>query len=262
MVANSQSVKPVQSDDLSELDGIKHGFFTRVGGVSSGIYEGLNVGIGSHDSSEKVSENRRRVAEYFALPADKLSTVYQIHSPNVVIIEKPFNGERPKCDAIVTAHPSIAIGVLTADCGPVLFAEQKNNIIGAAHAGWKGATGGVLESTIEAMISIGADKSKIKAVLGPTISQRNYEVGPEFSDNLLSLDTKNQQYLIASEKPNHSMFDLPCYIIDRLKNNGIEASWTGNCTYADEELFFSYRRTTHRREEDYGRQISAIALEN
>ena len=238
-----------------------HGFFTREGGVSEGIYRGLNVGLGSQDDRDAVLENRRRVVEAMDIPDDNLVTAYQIHSPDVVHVDSPWKmDDRPRVDAMVTSKPDIAIGILTADCGPVLFADHENGIVGAAHAGWKGATGGVLENTLQAMQAIGADATKIKAVLGPTISQANYEVGPEFVERLLELDDTNSAWLIASEKPGHAKFDLPGYIVNRLEKSGIEASWCGECTYADEARFFSYRRTTHRNEPDYGRQVSVIKL--
>lgn len=251
---------PVQSPKLNLDQSIKHGFFTRAGGVSDGIYKGLNVGIGSNDDAEKVTENRARVAAHFTVSPECLITPYQIHSPDVVIVDGPFSGERPKADAVITKTPGVIAGILTADCGPVLFADAKAGIVGASHAGWQGAVGGILESTVKAMQSLGSKKSDIVAVLGPTISQDNYEVGPEFVDRLLSLDSENSQWLIASVKPDHAQFDLPGYIVNRLNNFGVAASWTGHCTYREEDLFYSYRRKTHRAEPDYGRQISAICI--
>lgn len=240
---------------------IRHGYFTRKGGVSEGIYQGLNVGLGSNDNREAVLENRSRVAGHFGFTPQHLISPYQVHSCDVLEVSNIWpDGERPKVDALVSATPGIAIGVLTADCGPVLFADIKNNVIGAAHAGWKGATGGILENTIAAMEKIGASRQHIQAVLGPTISQQSYEVGPEFIERLISMDAKNKQYLIPSEKDNHAMFDLPGYIVNRLNEAGVSGSWTGDCTYVNEENFFSYRRTTHRSEPDYGRQISAISI--
>ena len=240
---------------------LQHGYFTRVGGVSGGIYRGLNIGIGSHDDPDAITENRKRVCEHFALGPNSIGTPYQIHSPDVFVADDGWTPDkRPQADAVVTKRNDLVIGVVTADCGPVLFADAENGVVAAAHAGWKGATGGVLENTIDTMISTGADRSNIVAVLGPTISRENYEVGPEFVERLTALDSHNSDYLGASVNTGHAMFDLPSYIVDRLKGAGISASWTGQCTYADEELFFSYRRTTHRKEVDYGRQISAIRI--
>lgn len=251
---------PIQSAIL-EHPSVTHGFFTRKGGASQGIYEGLNVGLGSDDDREIVLENRARVAQTMGVPQDKLMMVYQIHSADVVLADKPWHmDERPKCDAMVCSTPGVAIGVMTADCGPVLFCDAENRIVGAAHAGWKGATGGVLENTISAMETLGAERDKISAVLGPTISQKHYEVGPEFVETLIALDKDNSAYFTDSQNADHAMFDLPTYIINRLKTDGVKASWSGDCTYDDEEQFFSYRRKTHRGEADYGRQISVIKI--
>ena len=251
---------PIQDDVFSKLN-VKHGFFTREGGVSKGIYAGLNVGLGSDDNRSYVLENRSRVANHFDADPDCLISPYQVHSADVIEVREPWEeGYRPKVDALVTRNPDIAIGILTADCGPVLFADAENSVIGAAHAGWKGATGGVLDNTVSAMETIGAEREHIVAVLGPTISQENYEVGPEFVERLIDIHPDNKDYLVASEKPEHFMFDLPAYIIARLTIVGVKAHWSEHCTYADEESFFSYRRTTHRKEADYGRQISAISL--
>ena len=256
---NAAELNPVTAPALAG-NNIRHGFFTREGGVSEGIYRGLNTGIGSSDEREKVLENRSLVASRLQVPAQNLATLYQIHSNSVLEIDRPPSGERPKSDALVTATPGIAIAVLTADCGPVLFADAENGVIGAAHAGWKGATGGILENTVVAMEALGAKRENIRAVLGPTISQANYEVGPEFVDRLAALDPANDRWLAPSGNEGRAMFDLPGYIVSRLQGFGIAAEWTGECTYADEDRFFSYRRTTHRKEPDYGRQISAICL--
>ena len=250
---------PVTAQTLAG-NNIRHGFFTREGGVSDGIYRGLNTGMGSEDEREKVLENRRRVAAHLDVAPQNLATLYQIHSSSVLEIDKAPSGDRPKSDALVTATPGIAIAILTADCGPLLFADAERGVVGAAHAGWKGATGGILENTVMAMEALGAKRENIRAVLGPTISQANYEVGPEFVDRLAALDPANDRWLAPSGNEGHAMFDLPGYIVSRLKGFGIAAEWTGECTYADEDRFFSYRRTTHRKELDYGRQISAICL--
>lgn len=253
---------PVESDLLrnSANGRIAHGFFTREGGVSDGIYRGLNVGLGSSDAPESVAENRARVAGWFGRPSEKLATVHQIHSPDAVIVGADYAGERPKADAMVTRDRGIVLGVLAADCGPVLFADAENGVIGAAHAGWKGAFTGVLENTVEAMLALGAKRESIVAVLGPSISAANYEVGPEFVERFVSHDAGYERYFTPSAREGHAMFDLPAFTVRRLTDAGVKAQATGHCTYADEDRFYSYRRTTHRNEPDYGRQISAIML--
>lgn len=254
---------PLRSSLLEQANahGIRHGFFTRAGGVSEGIYRGLNTGTGSSDDPAHVAENRRRVAEWMGVAPSHLLTAHQIHSPDVVIAREPFPGDRPRADAIVTDQPGLAIGASTADCGPVLFADTQARVIGAAHAGWKGAFTGVLENTIAAMESLGARRRHIVAVLGPSIGPKNYEVGPEFVARFVEADAGNARYFVPSERPGHAMFDLNRYTVDRLRKAGVEADALGHCTYADEELFYSYRRGTHRNEPDYGRHVSAICLE-
>lgn len=256
--------EPIRSPLLekAKAQGIRHGYFTRIGGVSEGIYQGLNIGTGSSDDQASVHENRRRVAQWMGVPPNHLLTAYQIHSPDVIVARGPFTGERPKADAIVTDRPGIAVGASTADCGPVLFADSNARIIGATHAGWKGAFTGVLENTIAAMENLGAKRENIVAVLGPSIGPTNYEVGPEFVERFVSANHANQDYFVPSGKPDHSFFDLNAYTIDRLRKAGVIAECLGRCTYAEENLFYSYRRTTHRNEPDYGRQVSAIVLEN
>ncbi|MDT6939091.1 peptidoglycan editing factor PgeF [Brucella pseudogrignonensis] len=239
---------------------IAHGFFTRKGGVSDGIYAGLNVGSGSNDVPELVTENRRRVAETLGVAPDHLITVHQVHSPDVVYVTEPLSTPRPKADAMVTNIPGIAIGALSADCGPVLFADHQAGVIGSAHAGWRGAFTGVLENTIEAMIKLGAKRENIIAVLGPTIGSDNYEVGPEFYAEFTGKDASFATYFQPSDKEDHKLFDLWAFITDRLAAAGVKADALRECTYADEDQFYSYRRTTHRGEPDYGRQIAAIAI--
>jgi polyphenol oxidase len=253
---------PIVSPLLDERAGsrIAHGFFTREGGVSDGIYAGLNVGIGSNDDQDRVIENRRRVAAWFDLPLEKLATVHQVHSPDVAVIDHSYAGTRPQVDAMVTAVPGIAIGVLSADCGPILFADGKAGVIGAAHAGWKGALTGVLENTIETMIALGASRENITAVLGPSIGPDSYEVGPEFVERFLGFDPSYARFFSPSKNEGHKMFDLPSLTISRLKAAGVEAENLGLDTYPDQARFYSYRRTTHASEPDYGRQISAIAI--
>jgi YfiH family protein len=253
---------PLQSPLLaaSGENRVRHGFFTRQGGVSEGLYQGLNVGLGSHDEPEKVQENRRRVTQWFGLSADRLATVHQVHSPDVVVVDDNYDGNRPQADAMVTATPGFVLGVLSADCGPILFADAKAGVVGAAHAGWKGALFGVLENTIEAMVKLGASRERIAASLGPSISQDNYEVGPEYVARFTDIDPAYADYFAATERQGHALFDLKQFTIDRLTKAGVKAENLGLCTYPDEHRFYSYRRTTHRAEPDYGRQISAIAI--
>lgn len=254
---------PVRSAQLDSLaaNGIRHGFFTRAGGVSDGIYGGLNVGAGSQDSPGNVAENRRRVAEWMAVRPERLLSLNQVHSPDAIVVREPFAGTRPKADAMVTDRPGIALGVLGADCGPVLFADAQAGVIGAAHAGWKGALTGILEATIAAMERLGALRERIAAVLGPSIAAQSYEVGPEFVSRFIAGDAANERYFEASPRQGHAMFDLKTYTVDRLAGQGVQAGKIDLCTYREEALFFSYRRATHRKEPDYGRQISAIVLD-
>ena len=240
--------------------GIAHAYFTRQGGVSNGIYEGLNVGNGSSDDPALIAENRRRAAGFFGVETSHLMNPWQTHSSDVVIVDRPFDGERPNADGIVTKTPGIAIGIVTADCGPILFADPQAKVIGAAHAGWKGAVAGVLENTITTMETLGAKRQNIIAVLGPSISQMNYEVGPEFIDLFIGVSAMNLRWFEPSDKPDHHKFDLWGYTLERLKRAGVQPSCVNHCTYAQEELFYSYRRTTHRKEPDYGRQLSALML--
>jgi polyphenol oxidase len=251
----------IQAPALASHSGIRHAFFTRQGGVSDGIYASLNGGIGSSDEPAKVQENRGRMAAALGAKHDALISVHQVHSPDAVIVEGPWRGERPKADAMVTATPGLALGITTADCGPVLFADAEARVIGAAHAGWRGAVTGVLESTLTAMERLGARREKIVAVLGPTISQNAYEVGPDFIRRFAEEVPGHMRFFREAEKPDHAMFDLPGFIGARLEAAGVgEFTNLGLCTYSDEERFFSYRRTTHRKEPDYGRLISAITL--
>lgn len=236
---------------------LRHGFFTRRGGASSGVFEGLNCGAGSSDLSEIVAINRARVAE--AMEVDHLAGMRQVHSADVAVIES-HDGEKPRADAMVTDRPGIALTVLTADCQPVLFADVAAGVIGAAHAGWRGALDGVLEATVEAMERLGAARARITAAIGPTISQRAYEVGPEFLDEFLADDPGNARFF-ANGQGDRYLFDLPGFGLMRLRRAGVaDAVWTGHCTYSDPGRFYSYRRSCHDREADYGRLISAIRL--
>jgi len=241
---------------------IRHAFFTREGGVSEGIYASLNGGIGSRDQPEKVRENRARMAASLGVAPTHLVSCYQIHSPDVIVAETPWTRETaPRADAIVTKVTGLAIGVSTADCGPVLFADAQAGVIGAAHAGWKGALTGVLEATIAAMEKLGATRARIAAAIGPLIRQPNYEVGPEFVERFKAGDAASEKFFKPSVRENHAMFDLPGYIRSRLERADLKSvEDLGLCTYADPARFFSYRRTTHCGEPDYGRHINAIAL--
>lgn len=259
MTQDHHHVQPIESP-LLVAQGLKHGFFTRQGGVSSGIYAGLNVGLGSRDDREAVTENRARASRWFGLAPSRLATVHQVHSPDVVVVTEENVTERPAADAMVTATPGIILGVLAADCGPILFADAEAGVIGAAHAGWKGALYGVLENTIDAMIALGARRQNIRATLGPSISSANYEVGPEYVARFIEHDPAYAAFFTQSAKPGHAMFDLPALTLKRLADAGVQASSLGLCTYADPERFYSYRRTTHAGEPDYGRLLSAIAV--
>ncbi|MGK8233273.1 peptidoglycan editing factor PgeF [Roseovarius sp. MS2] len=244
------------ADSLAPL---RHGFFTRKGGASSGVFAGLNCGPGSSDQSEIVQINRARVAEAMGVAPDHLITVHQVHSADVVTVTGPM-GTRPRADAMVTDVPGVALAVLTADCQPVLFADVANGVIGAAHAGWRGALDGVLEATVVGMEGLGADRRRIRAVIGPSISQAAYEVGPEFIEAFLAEDSDNARFFANGEGGRYQ-FDLPGFGLHRLRQSGIgQAEWTRHCTYADPERFYSYRRTTHAGEADYGRLISVIRL--
>jgi len=249
----------LRAANLASLPGTAHGFFGRTGGVSEGIYATLNCGPGSGDDKDYVAENRRRVRE--AMGAEVLTTLYQVHSPNVATVTGAWHGTPPLADGMVTATPGIALGILTADCAPVLFADAEAGVIGAAHAGWKGAIGGVVEATIAAMEALGAKRNRIAAAVGPCISQANYEVGPEFIARFLSDDSAHARYFVPSNRDDHHRFDLETFVADRLRAASVDRIETlGACTYARDADFFSFRRTTHRGEKDYGREISAIML--
>lgn len=244
------------SDALSPF---RHGFFTRQGGASSGVFAGLNCGTGSSDQSEIVSINRARVAQAMNVAPDHLVGVHQVHSATVVTATTPCQ-DKPRADALVTRTPGLALSVLTADCQPVLFGDAEAGVIGAAHAGWRGALDGVLDATVDAMVDLGASREGITAVIGPTISQRAYEVGPEFMDNFMNEDPAFARYFTQGEG-DRLLFDLPGFGLNRLRAAGVgHAEWTRHCTYSDPQRFYSYRRTTHAKEADYGRLIAAIVL--
>lgn len=238
---------------------IRHGFFTRRGGASSGVFAGLNCGRGSSDQSDAVTLNRCRVAEALQIDQQALVSVHQVHSAEAVVIRDP-RPDHIRADAMVTATPGLALSVLTADCQPVLFSDPAAGVIGAAHAGWRGALDGVLEATLEAMESLGANRGDTIAVIGPSISQRAYEVGPEFFDDFMQETPANARFF-ANGTGDRLMFDLPAYGLHRLRQAGIKrAEWTGHCTFSDPDRFYSYRRATKAGEADYGRLISAIRL--
>ena len=246
----------ITADSLAPL---RHGFFTRRGGASSGVFAGLNCGAGSSDQREIVEINRARVADAMEVPIAHLVTVHQTHSADVDIVDGPQSEPRPQADAMVSNTPGVALGILTADCQPVLFADAEAGVVGAAHAGWKGALDGVLEATVEAMESLGATRDNISAVIGPSISQRAYEVGPEFLDAFLAEDPQNARFF-ANGEGDRFHFDLPAFGLHSLREAGVSAEWTRHCTYSDEDRFYSYRRSTHAKEADYGRLISVIRL--
>jgi YfiH family protein len=253
----------LQFDSLKS-PGIAHGFFGREGGVSTGIYSTLNCGPGSKDAPEAVIENRRRVAAVLT-PDAKLLSLSQIHSAHVLTLADSDGGARVEGDAMVTATPGLALGILTADCAPVLLVDAQARVIGAAHAGWRGALGqggrGVLEATLDAMEKLGAERAQISAVVGPSISQANYEVGFDFRDRFLELGLRNRRFFAPSGREGHYRFDLPGYVAHRLTAAGTgQVELSNVCTYPPENGYFSFRRTTHAGEPDYGRQISAIVL--
>jgi len=244
------------------LPGIRHGFFTRQGGVSGGLYASLNGGLGSQDSADNVTENRARMAIALGAPPDRLLTAYQIHSPLAVVADEPWSADaRPRADAIVTRTPQLAIGVTTADCGPILLADPVARVIGAAHAGWRGALTGVIEAAVAAMERLGAKRRRIHAALGPMIRQDNYEVGADLIARFNAEDSASGHFFAQGRREGHAQFDLAGYIRTRLDRAGVvEIEDLALCTYRDPAQFFSFRRSTHRAEADYGRHVNAIAL--
>jgi YfiH family protein len=247
---------------LSAIPGLRHAFFSRDGGVSDGIYAGLNGGIGSNDDPANVAENRRRMAEQMGVTTEHFLTLFQAHSPDVVVASAPWGtSSRPRADALVTRTEGLAIGVTAADCGPILFVDPNARVIGAAHAGWKGALTGIIESTVDAMETLGAERAGIVAAIGPLIRQHSYEVGNEFIERFVEADAENALFFIPAARAGHAMFDLAGFIRMRLENAGVlMIDDIGVDTYSDER-FYSYRRSVHRKEPDYGRHVHAIALE-
>jgi len=244
------------------LPGIRHGFMTRAGGVSEGIYDSLNCGLGSDDDLERVRENRRRVLRMADIPATTLLTAHQIHSPDVLVVEDEWHdGPRPKVDALVTTRANMAIAASSADCVPILFADPEARIVGAAHAGWRGAVGGVLQATVKQMCALGARPERIRAGIGPCIGPASYEVGPEFPAPFLAQNPANARFFRPAQRAGHHMFDLESYVaaeLAALKLAEIEVAHRDTC--AEAETFFSYRRSVLRKESDYGRHVSVIGL--
>jgi YfiH family protein len=247
---------------LSAIPGLRHAFFTRDGGVSDGIYNSLNGGIGSNDDPAKVAENRSRMAEQMGVTPEYFLSVHQTHSPDVVVTSEPWRGaSRPLADALVTRSEGLAIGATAADCGAILLVDPNARVIGAAHAGWKGALTGIVESTVDAMEKLGAERSGIVAAIGPLIRQHSYEVGAEFVDRFVEADAENALFFLPASREGHAMFDLAGFIRMRLENAGVlMIDDIGADTYSDER-FYSYRRSVHRGEPDYGRHVHAIVLE-
>ena len=251
-----------KAPSLAAIDGVGHGFFTRLGGVSEGIYASLNCGPGSNDEAANVSENRARIERALDAEPGKLVSVYQKHTNTAVVAKKPWTKDKiPEADAIVTSTPGLAIGILTADCAPVLLCDPEARVIGAAHAGWRGAKLGIAEATVEAMTGLGAQPERIRAAIGPAISQGAYEVGHDYREQFLATEPDSEAFFIIDEGSGEPHFDLPGYVAERLARAGVgEVVDLGFCTYYDETRLFSYRRSQHHGEDDYGRQISAIVL--
>ena len=252
---------PIVTSPLLERPCLRHAFFTRQGGASTGLYASLNVGWGSADQPEDVAENRRRCAAHFGVGAEALNTCYQIHSATALTADGPWGEARPEGDAVATATPGVVCGALAADCAPVLIADPEARVVAAAHAGWKGALGGVVEAAVRAMIALGAEPSRMVAAVGPCIGPQSYEVGPDFLDRFLGADAGNSRFFAPADDAQKRMFDLPAFVLARLRGAGIEAcEWVGRDTCVEEDTFFSNRRAFRRGEPDFGRLLSAIAL--
>lgn len=248
-------------ETLARCDGIRHGFFTRQGGVSSGIYGSLNCGPGSGDSADNIRQNRALVAENLGVPPHHLLTLYQIHGPSAVVVDQPWKQTPPEADALVTGTPGLAVGVLTADCAPILFCDPHARVVAAAHAGWRGALSGIIDATISAMEGLGAKRARMVAAIGPAISQKAYEVATDYVERFVAEEPESAAFFVTDESSGEPHFDLPAYVFERLSGAGVGAvADLGLCTYCDETRLFSYRRSQHHGESDYGRQISAIVL--
>jgi len=256
------AVPTIASPLLSALPGVRHAFFTRQGGVSEGVYASLNVGRGSGDEPDRVAENRARAAAALALPAEALSTCYQIHSAQAVVADAPLGLARPQGDAVATRTPGVLCGALAADCAPVLIADADARVVAAVHAGWRGALAGVVEAAVAAMASLGASPARMRAAVGPCIGPASYEVGLEFLEAFVAADAGHARFFAPGAQPDKRLFDLPAFVLSRLDVAGVaRAAWTGDDTYPDAARFFSNRRAAHRGERDYGRLLSAIVLE-
>ena len=255
------TLSPLSSPLLAAVPGIRHAFFTREGGVSTGIYASLNVGRGSKDEADDVAENRRRAAAWFEAEPGALLTAYQIHSATVLVADHPWGDERPEGDGVLTAETGLVCGALAADCAQVLLADPEARVVAAVHAGWRGALGGVVESAIDGMIEEGAEPARIVAAVGPCIGPQSYEVGEEFLAAFTGKDAAYAAFFRPGAAPDKRMFDLPAFVLSRLTASGVgRCEWIGRDTYGDEALFYSNRRAVHRGEGDYGRLLSAIAL--
>ena len=255
-------IRTLSSALLGSLPGVRHAFFTRQGGVSTGVYKSLNVGSGSNDDPDAVAENRARAAAAFGAPPEHLLTCYQIHSAIAVTAAAAW-AERPRADAAASRTPGLVLGALAADCAPVLLADPEARVVAAAHAGWKGALGGVVQATVEEMQRLGARPERMRAAVGPCIGPASYEVGLEFLDAFQAQAPGSERYFAAGARPDKRLFDLPGFVLGRLAEAGVgEAEWVGRDTYAEPDLFFSNRRALHRQEADYGRLLSAIMLES
>ncbi|MGA0601646.1 peptidoglycan editing factor PgeF [Caulobacter sp. KR2-114] len=256
----ASDLQPIQSALLASA-GVRHGFFSRLGGVSDGLYASLNVGRGSGDDPAAVAENRRRAAAVFDAGPEALNVCYQIHSARALVADRPWGDERPQADAVVTATPGVVCGALAADCAPVLLADVEAGVVASAHAGWKGALGGVVEAAVAAMAGLGARPGRIIAAVGPCIAQPSYEVGLEFLQAFAAEDAAAARFFAPGQSADKRQFDLPGYVLARLARAGVaRAEWVGHDTCAEEALFFSNRRAFRRGEADYGRLLSAISL--
>jgi YfiH family protein len=252
----------LQAKNLVALSGVRHRFFTRQGGVSQGVYESLNCGLGSNDQREHVLKNRTRVANMMDVPAERLVSLYQAHTVECLVIDRPFDGPLPHADAMLTREKNLCLAISTADCTPILLADPQARVIGAIHAGWRGAVAGIIGATIEKMQDMGAEPANIIAAIGPVIRQQSYEVGRSVIESCLARDQDNARFFKPAEKTDHAWFDLPGLVAAELHKAGVRnVEDLQRDTYAEEELFFSYRRMTHRKEPDYGRHLHAIVLE-
>ncbi len=251
----------IRAENLS-VGPVEHSFFTRRGGVSTGIYASLNCGQGSDDDPSNVIENRRLTTELLGIPEAQLCTLYQVHGREAIFVTKPWRDEnRPRADAMVTNATGLALGILTADCAPILFSDPIARVVAAAHAGWQGALNGVIKATVEAMSRLGSNPQAIRAAIGPSIMQASYEVGPEFHTRFMAMNDEYERFFVSGDRTGHFQFDLPGFVEHQLTASGVGSiERIVRDTYAEPDFFFSYRRSVHQKEPDYGRQLSAIAL--